>query len=71
MAVKATEPVEPEEAGAEVMIVPSAVAVAIMPEAPTVDLLNHRRGLSLLCHTLTGAATVELATSPRARARLR
>jgi hypothetical protein len=40
---------EPDEAGTEVMMAPAAVTVAIMPEAPKVDLLNRRRGLLLLC----------------------
>jgi hypothetical protein len=41
---------EPDEAGTEVMMAPAAVTVAIMPEAPKVDLLNRRRWSYLLRH---------------------
>jgi hypothetical protein len=56
MAVKATEAEsdsdewrEPKEARTEVMMMPPAVPVAMMPEASAVDLLNQRRGLYLGC----------------------
>jgi hypothetical protein len=40
-ATKAEERPEPEEASTEVMMMPPAVPVTMMPEAPTVDLLHH------------------------------
>jgi hypothetical protein len=46
---------EREKAGTEVMMVPSAVPVTMMPEASAVDLLNQRRGLYLRRHASNGS----------------
>lgn len=70
VAVKATES-EPserrEEVGTEVMMVPSAVAVAIMPKAPAVDLLHQRRGLYLLSHPSNGSCCRRTRHQPQAK----